>query len=299
MKEPKVYKKDGPIYFEFPNEMFDNERDKKAMLTWMTCSDGIAHIFDLVQAGIEGLFIEASDICLQMRAGLARIDGGRAEHSGRLDVDEEQQHNLFAVTVKDGTCYAVDPAGPQFGQMRPVLLWSDYKKRLVSSVQQTAPFGFQKRAWFAQAHTDPHFAMEANHLAVLLMNEEMYKHFDKSLEQWCKKSPTSMRGILRGKQAEYEAYRRQLLAFLDDEMMTVRCARSQVVKAREAVPQCLRTLIADEKDAKAESTNKEVKHGSAKGSVKKKKSRQTQPEEDEVAKKMAKGMMKLAALDHI
>ncbi|KAK3673966.1 hypothetical protein LTR78_006168 [Recurvomyces mirabilis] len=76
MKEPKVYKKNGPIYFEFPNEMFDNERDKKAMLTWMTCSDGLAQMFNLLEAAVQGLFTKASEVCLQLRAELARIDDG-------------------------------------------------------------------------------------------------------------------------------------------------------------------------------------------------------------------------------
>ncbi|KAK5152011.1 hypothetical protein LTS14_008785 [Recurvomyces mirabilis] len=89
-----------------------------------------------------------------------------------------------------------------------------------------------------------------------------------------------MRDVLRVTQAEYEAYSHHLLAFLGEEMVAKRSRRGQVVKAREAVPQGMRTSIADKKDAKAGSTNKEVKQGSAKGSVKKKKSRQTQPEED-------------------
>ena len=53
-------------------------------------------------------------------------------------------HHIICVTLKDGTAWAVDPAGAQHGQKHPVLPFDEYKRDFVAKVLVRRPYGENK-----------------------------------------------------------------------------------------------------------------------------------------------------------
>ena len=308
------YEENSPIYFAFPDKLFKEDRDKKAMLSWLSCNDSVVHMLDITLMGLDGKAVycvrrTSKDTALTMSAG---IDCGKAEYRvrirpelGRFDSGGLNQfdqpmphtihsHHLVWIKLRDGTQYALDVTGAQYGQMTPVMLYSDYAEEFMEDYQYREELGFQKQYLPASMRDDYHES-DTTTLPVILELQEVNKDFDQSLREWCKISSVSVRDFLRGSQAHYDKYSRELLDYLREKTLAGVARRGKSVKLGHAA------MGVEQVTAPAEVTNtnesRMAEHAEAKVTAANKKPQRVQAQGDDVAKKMAKGMMKLAALD--
>jgi hypothetical protein len=82
--------------------------------------------------------IEEVDIEMQHSRILTRRQLENAPHPPLVG---ERSHHIILVTLKDGSKWAVDLAGAQHGQRKPVLRYADYKRDYIAKITGRRPYG--------------------------------------------------------------------------------------------------------------------------------------------------------------
>ena len=144
-------------------------------------------------------------------------------------------YTVFKVTLRNGSTYALDFAGSQYGHLDAVTPWDAYAEKLVSKVHASREFGYTARktkqdveeaAFLASTlgmstsglNAPPDFDITREHL-------KNFEHFDAAVEDWCAISSISIAEMLRLPDAQYKEKSRSMLE-LAMEVIRVECPRN-------------------------------------------------------------------------
>lgn len=120
-------------------------------------------------------------------------------------------HHLICVTLKDGTTWAVDPAGAQHGQIQPALPFDKYMHGFVAKVLARRPYGSGKEhldTFTSERHPREEFIESAFIKLGFIM-----RHVVDELEEWQFKH-ASIKDIIKANASDYSSLKAMLVAHL-------------------------------------------------------------------------------------
>lgn len=120
-------------------------------------------------------------------------------------------HHIICVTLKDGTTWAVDPAGAQHRQNQPVLPFDKYKEDFVAEVLGRRPYGSSKLDlgnFTSERH--PH---QEWYEAVDVKLGFIMDHITDELEEWQLKH-ASLKDIIKASASDYSRHKAMLVTHL-------------------------------------------------------------------------------------
>jgi hypothetical protein len=120
-------------------------------------------------------------------------------------------HHIICVTLKDGTTWAVDPAGAQHRQNQPVLPFDEYKEDFVAEVLGRRPYGSSKRD--LGNFTSERHPRQEWYEAVDVKLGFIMDHITDELEEWQLKH-ASLKDIIKAGASDYSCQKAVLVAHL-------------------------------------------------------------------------------------
>jgi hypothetical protein len=116
------------------------------------------------------------------------------------DVARYRRHVVLCVTLVDGSTWAVDPAGAQHGQHKPVLRFSDYSRDYVAREVARQPYGTTAGSTFPSGVN-------------ALQLGENWSYQNDALYVWIRGNG-AIRDLLKAKPSEYDRLKRLLVSHL-------------------------------------------------------------------------------------
>jgi hypothetical protein len=117
-------------------------------------------------------------------------------------------HHVLRVTLKDNSTWAVDLAGAQRGQYKPVLPFSDYDKVSIAKILEIRPFGA------SEGRSDiPANARNPGNMFVALSLIENTIHQADEFAEW-EYHHVTVQGLLKAKSDVYQTLKAQLVKHL-------------------------------------------------------------------------------------
>lgn len=147
---------------------------------------------------------------VRVRVFDAKVNFRRHAFGNTGDAKVFTNHVVLRVTLTDGSTWAVDPAGAQHGQYKPVMRFSDYKR------------GYIARTTASKQHDEgPMLSMSADLFQGRLPegNWELWKLWEHwryhafELQEWARKN-TPLVDIVKAKRGEYITLKQSLVAHL-------------------------------------------------------------------------------------
>ena len=117
-------------------------------------------------------------------------------------------HHVLRVTLKDNSTWAVDLAGAQHGQYKPVLPFSDYDKVSIAKILETRPFGASK----GRPDIPVNARNPGNILPAISLTGNMIHQVDE-LAEW-EYHHITVQGLLKAKSDVYHTLKAQLVNHL-------------------------------------------------------------------------------------
>jgi hypothetical protein len=117
-------------------------------------------------------------------------------------------HHVLRVTLKDNSTWAVDLAGAQHGQYKPVLPFSDYDKVSIAKILETRPFGASE----GQSEI-PVNARNPGNMFVALSLIDNTSHQADEFAEW-EYHHATVQGLLKAKSDLYQTLKAQLVKHL-------------------------------------------------------------------------------------
>ena len=216
---------DERLLREFPEEMFKEERDRKAALTIMACEDAVGRMYHLMSEALEGLlhFIKL-EIRLpgpgiynkieevQVKPKLhKRICPAVLIHPGGLKEKEDRINTVLRVTLKDGSTHIIDICEAQYGWNKLVYTWNDYLAKKVENGRVIAqnPHGKLSKTlenWMAAGLPEA----QAN----FYNNSQAQNHLNTALDHWLKQQGNSLAKMMSLEKVKYKEKSAELLGHL-------------------------------------------------------------------------------------
>lgn len=120
-------------------------------------------------------------------------------------------HHIICVTLKDGSTWAVDPAGAQHLQNQPVLPFDKYKQDFVAKVLGRRPYGSSKLHlgnFTSERHPRQEWYEAVDVKLGFIMN-----HITDELEEWLLKH-AGIKDIIKASASDYSRQKAVLVAHL-------------------------------------------------------------------------------------
>lgn len=211
----------GQGFAKFPVAMVPDQADKKALLTHLACSDANAYMYNLIRESLEGqsartLFhlstSEHADFCTCMigiHLGIKEINL-RAKDDRRiifydyfgLRDNADYVHQVFKITLKSGSEYALDLTSIQYGYAEPVVPWDRYLRERVTTIMQINEFGYANK-FIKDLIAEQLSSGAADIAAIHLTHGRAIKHFYMGLEAWLKAEKTTLPNLLKSSEEQY------------------------------------------------------------------------------------------------
>ncbi|KAL8942158.1 MAG: hypothetical protein Q9211_001527 [Gyalolechia sp. 1 TL-2023] len=127
-KEKEIIVHEGlyeECFIPFPSSLFPEEKEKKAMLTYLACGDVCGYLGVVLKTMLNDI----SSRLLETPVKLKATNPLKIRLHYYLDGSEDlnsYQHEVLTVTLKDGSVYVVDLAGAQYGYHEPVMPLKTY-----------------------------------------------------------------------------------------------------------------------------------------------------------------------------
>lgn len=120
-------------------------------------------------------------------------------------------HHVICVTLKDGTTWAVDPAGAQYRQNQPVIPFDKYKQDFVAKVLARRPNGSSKD--HLANFTNERHPREAWYEAVDVKLGFIMEHVSDEFEEWLIEH-VSLKDLIKASASDYSRLKAKLVAHL-------------------------------------------------------------------------------------
>lgn len=120
-------------------------------------------------------------------------------------------HHVICVTLKDGTTWAVDPAGPQHRQNKPVMPFDKYRQDLVAKILARRPYSSSKD--HLENFTSERHPRQAWYEAVDVKLGFIIIHVTDKFEEWLAEH-ISFEDLIKASASDYPLLKAQLVAHL-------------------------------------------------------------------------------------
>ncbi|KAL8888127.1 MAG: hypothetical protein Q9192_006225 [Flavoplaca navasiana] len=190
------------VLVPFPNSLITDANEKKAVLSYLSCSDTCGYMDVLLK-------IMLGEISFKLKA----------QHPLKirmiyvLEDTYDYQHDALKVRLKDGSSYVIDLAGAQYGHSLPVMRYDTYLKTMArdtsSPIEQ--PLGLQRAQAVLrctpQIARDPRYTHNTD---IPKANEQLYQAFNQFLDSW-QKNKMPLKTMLKLQETEYLNNQQHLL----------------------------------------------------------------------------------------
>lgn len=119
-------------------------------------------------------------------------------------------HHVIYVTLKDGTAWAVDPAGAQHGQNKPVVPFDEYNRDFVAKILARRPHGDSKVE--SERFTIERHPRDTWNIVALQMYSNL-EHVEDEVEEW-QLTHTSIENIIKTNSSDYQRLKSMLVDHL-------------------------------------------------------------------------------------
>lgn len=102
--------------------------------------------------------------------------------SGLATTTLQRVHHVLRVKLKNGAVWVIDPAGAQYGQLKPAIPYDEYHRDYVAAILDCRPYGFCKY-WNGDYTASRHSKDFANHIFSLMLNQ-ISEHVADELAEW-------------------------------------------------------------------------------------------------------------------
>lgn len=151
-----------------------------------------------------------------MRMLKARLLVRHHRYSNLSSAVTQTSHHVLRVTLRDQSAWAVDIAGAQHGQCRPVLPWDDYRRENVAEVVRRRPFAFDLDGLATSVdrrHPEGIDNMPfPDNMPVFLQLNENIDYQASALQEWT--SNHDLGNLLKAKAAEFQSSKSRLVSLL-------------------------------------------------------------------------------------
>ncbi|KAL9003550.1 MAG: hypothetical protein Q9188_003591 [Gyalolechia gomerana] len=166
-------------FVPFPSSLFPDEKEKKAVLTYLACGDAYAYMDAVLKTMLEGISSKLVEAPVKLRVTnplKIRI----FFVTGKEDI-HEYQHEIVIVTLKDGSAYVIDLAGAQYGYHEPAMPIKAYERSRALKVwlNKSQSFGYQRRVAKDQCVQDGTWMG-----VIRRCNETLYQSFNDLVNTW-------------------------------------------------------------------------------------------------------------------
>ena len=154
----------GRLFVDPPQDLVDNPKDWKAILSFAACSDAVHFLGTIVKDILEGncQFTHTCNALLNLAGVVKRVEEMFFEtHNHRRNVQlrwvsgqqdpRKNQHTVFLVKLKNSEAYIIDLAGAQFGYYDAVVPYNEYMATIVQERKDTFGIEHSKNWWIAEA----------------------------------------------------------------------------------------------------------------------------------------------------
>ncbi|KAL9028106.1 MAG: hypothetical protein Q9196_003479 [Gyalolechia fulgens] len=193
-KEKEIIVHEGlyeECFIPFPSSLFPEEKEKKAMLTYLACGDVCGYLGVVLKTMLNDI----SSRLLETPVKLKATNPLKIRLHYYLDGSEDlnsYQHEVLTVTLKDGSVYVVDLAGAQYGYHEPVMplkTYADSRARAVR-LDKCQPLGNQRQIIVNECSEKGWTGL------IRSVNEELYHRFNALITLW-QKSHMPLPAMLR------------------------------------------------------------------------------------------------------
>ncbi|KAL8647337.1 MAG: hypothetical protein Q9210_005618 [Variospora velana] len=169
------------LFVPFPHSLFPDEKEKKAVLTYLACDDAYGYMHVVLKTMLEGISIKLQEAPAKFKArSPLKI---RMYHVTGVEDLNEYQHEILLVTLKDTSVYVVDLAGAQYGYHEPVMPIELYEiSRAVEILRNKS----QRFGWQRQQMTEACTENGSWAVAIRCFNEILYQCFNDNVRIWQK-----------------------------------------------------------------------------------------------------------------
>ncbi|KAL8887770.1 MAG: hypothetical protein Q9215_004710 [Flavoplaca cf. flavocitrina] len=190
------------VLVPFPNSLITDANEKKAVLSYLSCSDTCGYMDVLLKTMLGGISSKFTEISFKLKAQhplkLRMIDMLKEDTN-------DYQHDVLKVRLKDGSSYVIDLAGAQYGHNVPVMQYDKYLKTMARDTSSPIewPFGLQRaqavRRCAPQIAIDPRYT---HNIDIPKANEQLYQTFNRFLDSW-QKTKMPLKTMLKLQLTEY------------------------------------------------------------------------------------------------
>ncbi|KAL8733122.1 MAG: hypothetical protein Q9166_002314 [cf. Caloplaca sp. 2 TL-2023] len=201
------------VFIPFPASLFKDDKEKKAMLTYLACGDAWGYMDVLLKTMLNGISSKLSDITLKLKRKhplKLRMINPRNEE----DLND-YRHEVMKVELKDGSTFIVDLAGAQYGYLVPVMPYDAYLELVAEDKSNVTerPFGNQRLLLSQLAASGTQIPLGSPYAwagVIRKANERLYQSFNDALAQYGK-ATKPLPDILRLKEESYLEYKSLLM----------------------------------------------------------------------------------------
>ncbi|KAM0724008.1 hypothetical protein Q7P37_000999 [Cladosporium fusiforme] len=120
--------------------LFDYSEDNNSVLSYRAGADVfVGMVYRLGRKAFEECDAKIEEVDVRVLRKHVLLSQYALPTFDRMPVDSK--HHLLRVTLRDGSTWAVDLAGPQHGQNNPVMSFKEYKSMYVADVLAVRPYG--------------------------------------------------------------------------------------------------------------------------------------------------------------
>lgn len=135
----------------------------------------------------------------------------RRHTAGHAGNTSQNIHHLIRVTLKDGTAWAIDPAGAQYGQLKAILPFFEYDHHYVAKILARRPYGANEK--YPEKFIQERHPQDKLLLFRVFAQNRILEYVVDELAEWKFKHVT-VETVVKSAEVEYQRLKLMLLEHL-------------------------------------------------------------------------------------
>ncbi|KAF7191793.1 hypothetical protein HII31_06838 [Pseudocercospora fuligena] len=209
------------VFFDFPDDQLPDTNDKHKLLSFLSCSEASAWMYELVKKSFEGISTSIEELAHQVPPSKVHIK--RYYAHGGYDRNL-YNHEVLAIDCRNGKSYIVDLAGAQYGQYQAVMLLDEYLSTKLGTIQQLNGHGYMRAVkkqgllgFGLMTMKDPSTGGKVD-IRIHLVQRELSAVFNAAVSKWEEVNSMSISQLLISEHKLWECGKEQLLASIKRKM---------------------------------------------------------------------------------